>query len=44
VNEGILIECHRIMAFMAERMKAFGETSKEATQKVISGEKDITFK
>ena len=27
------------MAFMAERMNALGETSKEATRKVISGEK-----
>jgi len=31
------------MAFMAEQMNALGETSKEATRKVISGEKNITL-
>jgi hypothetical protein len=43
VSDGIVNECHRVMAFMAERMNALGETSKEATRKVIDGDKNLTL-
>ncbi len=43
MSDGILNEGHRVMAFMAERMNALGETSKKASRKVIDGDKTLTL-